>query len=294
MTKRNNSYISRRKFISTSILGIAAFSIGLSTNEEKKKFLIRYDTESRQREEMKGFFEKIVAVQRLYNIPLSFFCLGAAIDKRKSEFTEFAQEVEGDPLFDFQCHSYSHVGLSYANGKSIEILKADFEKAFEVHEGVFGKRPIGVSISGTGGVDGPRLCGFDETEKSRAELSMLAELGLRMIDTNLCGMDNTTEFVNYSKIGHPEIMGFPIGLPSDNSWLRGRKYGEPKEYITKHIQGQAEKNNHMAIMFHDDTGWIDVNDKEMDYLKLVVDVARKSDYEVVTHLSCYQNENLWK
>ena len=53
------------------------------------------------------------------------------------------------------------------------------------------------------------------------------------------------------------------------------------------------KNNHMAIMFHDDTGWIDVNDKEMDHLKLVVDVARKNDYDIVTHLSCYQNKGLW-
>jgi hypothetical protein len=119
---------------------------------------------------------------------------------------------------------------------------------------------------------------------------MLAELGIRMINTNLCGVDSTTEFINYSKIGHPEIMGFPNGTPSDNSWLRGKKYGDPKEFITKHIQENAKKNNHMAIMFHDDTGWIDVNDKEMDYLKLVVDVARKSDYDVVTHISCYKNE----
>lgn len=294
MTKKNNSSITRRKFISTSILGIAAFSIGLPINGEKKKFLIRYDTESRQREEMKGFFEKIVAVQHSYDIPLSFFCLGTAIDKRKSEFIDFAKEAKDDPLFDFQCHSYSHIGLAYSNGKSVEILKADFEKAFEVHEGVFGIRPIGVSISGTGGVDGSPLCGFDATEKSRAELDMLAKLGVRMIDTKLCGADSTTEFINYSKIGYPEIMGFPIGSPSDNGWLRGRKYGDPKEYITKHIQENARKDNHMAIMFHDDTGWIDVNDKEMDYLKLVVDVARKNGYEIVTHLSCYQNEKLWK
>jgi peptidoglycan/xylan/chitin deacetylase (PgdA/CDA1 family) len=292
MTK-NNSSITRRKFISTTVLSVAAISIGVPIGENKK-FLIRYDTESRQSAEMKGFFEKIVSVQRTYDIPLSFFCLGAAIDKRKSEFTEFAKDVKDDPLFDFQCHSYSHIGLGYTNGKSVEILKADFEKAFEVHEGVFGIRPIGVSISGTGGVDGSPLCGFDATEKSRAELDMLAKLGVRMIDTKLCGADSTTEFINYSKIGHAEIMGFPIGSPSDNSWLRGKKYGDPKEFIIKHIQGNAKKNNHMAIMFHDDTTWIDVNDKEMDYLKLVVDVARKNGYGIVTHLSCYQNEKLWK
>jgi len=164
MTKKNNLHITRRQFVTTSLLAAAAIYTGHSgsknqisndENSKNKKFLIRYDTESRQREEIKGFFEKIVSVQRAYEIPLSFFCLGAAIDKRKSEFIEFASETKGDPLFDFQCHSYSHIGLGYKNGKSVEVLKADFVKAFEVHEGVFGSRPIGVSICGTGGVDGP-------------------------------------------------------------------------------------------------------------------------------------------
>jgi len=49
----------------------------------------------------------------------------------------------------------------------------------------------------------------------------------------------------------------------------------------------------MAIMFHDDTGWIDVNDKELDHLKLVTDVARKNGYEPATHIACYQNKDLW-
>ena len=92
-------------------------------------------------------------------------------------------------------------------------------------------RPIGVSKSGTGDVDGPSLCGFDATDKSRAELDMLAKLGVKMINTFLCGKDSAKDFVNYSKIGHPEIMSFPSGSPGDNSWLRGRKYGNPKEIL---------------------------------------------------------------
>ena len=293
MDQNNRSPITRRHFISTSILGVTAISMGC-TGHEKKQFLIRFDTESRQREEMKGFFEKIVSVQRSQHIPISFFCLGAAIDKRESEFQAFAQETKNDPLFDFQCHSYSHIGLGYSKGKSVEVLKADFEKAFTVHERIFGSRPIGVSICGTGGKDGPSLCGFDATDKSRAELDMLAKLGVKMINTNLCGADSKIEYINYSKIGHPEIMGFPNGSPSDNGWLRGRKYGDPKEFITKQIQENATQNNHMAIMFHDDTGWIDVNDKELDHLKLVSEVARKSGYELATHFACYQNKALWQ
>jgi peptidoglycan/xylan/chitin deacetylase (PgdA/CDA1 family) len=293
MYQNKNSALTRRHFISTSILGVSAFYLGCA-GSDKKHLLIRYDTESRQREEMKGFFEKIVSVQRSHHIPISFFCLGAAIDKRQSEFLEFAQETKDDPLFDFQCHSYSHLGLGYSNGKSVEVLKVDFEKAFAVHERIFGIQPIGVSICGTGGKDGPPLCGFDATDKSRAELDMLAKLGVKMINTFLCGADSKIEFVNYSKIGHPEIMGFPNGTPSDNGWLRGRRFGDPKEFITKQIIDNAKQNNHMALMFHDDTGWIDVNDKELDHLKLVVEVARNSGYILATHISCYQNNDLWK
>jgi hypothetical protein len=38
-------------------------------------------------------------------------------------------------------------------------------------------------MCGTGGRNGPLLCGFDATEKSRAELDMLSMLGIKMINT---------------------------------------------------------------------------------------------------------------
>ncbi len=255
MIKNESSIITRRHFISTSILGVTAIYMGC-TSSEKRQFLIRFDTESRQREEMKGFFEKIVSVQRSHHIPISFFCLGAAIDKRESEFLEFAQEVKDDPIFDFQNHSYSHIGLGYSKGKSVEVLKADYEKSFAVHERIFGRRPIGVSLCGTGGKDGPQLCGFDATEKSRAELNMLAKLGVKMINTFLCGKDSTKDFVNYSKIGHPEILGFPNGTPSDNSWLRGKKFGNPKEFITKKIHLGQQKKRFKFVTIYSRRDWI--------------------------------------
>ena len=189
--------MTRRQFVNTAVMGAAAIGLGSSRNE-KPRLIIRFDTESRQREEIKGFFEKVVSVQRTHNIPASFFCMGAAIVKRESEFRAFSQEIQGDPLFDPQDHSYSHIGLGYAEGKSIEVLRADYEKSFSVHEDVFGSRPIGVSLCGTK-VDGPHLTGFDSTEKSRAELDMLAGLGVRMVNTFLTGHNGAHEFVDYSE-----------------------------------------------------------------------------------------------
>jgi peptidoglycan/xylan/chitin deacetylase (PgdA/CDA1 family) len=278
--------MTRRQFVNTAVLGAAAIGLG-SSRAEKPRMIIRFDTESRQREEIKGFFEKVVSVQRIYDIPASFFCLGAAVVLREPEFRAFHQEIRDDPLFDLQDHSYSHVGIGYTAGKPVEVLKADYEKSFATHERVFGKRPIGVSLCGTS-VDGPRLTGFDATEKSRAELDMLAELGVRMVNTFHSKHDGNHEFIDYSGLGHPEMMGFP-SANSDNGWVRGRKFGDPVKHIVRQIQKSSAAGEHMAIMFHDDTEWIDVNDKELDMLKLVAEVARDNGYELATHLECYEH-----
>ncbi len=221
-----NTAQNRRLFLKTALYGTAALYFHCNDRKEKL-FLIRYDTESQQVEEMKGFFEKMVDVHRMNHIPASFFCRGEAIEKRATEFSQFFQEVKDDSLFDIQDHSYSHIGLGYQNGKSLNILRADYEKSFSVHERIFGRCPIGVSMCGTGGKDWSQLCGFDANEKSRSELDMLVQLGVRMINTFLCGVDGTKEFINYSNIAHPEVMGFPTASSTDNGWLRARKFGDP-------------------------------------------------------------------
>ena len=276
--------MTRRQFVNTAVLGAAAIGLGSSRNE-KPRLIIRFDTESRQREEIKGFFEKVVSVQRTHNIPASFFCMGAAIVLREPEFRAFYQEIKDDSLFDIQDHSYSHIGIGYAEGKPIEVLRSDYERSFATQERVFGKRPIGVSLCGTS-VDGPHVAGFDSTEKSRAELDMLAGLGVRMVNTFLTGHNGAHEFVDYSELGHPEMMGFP-SANSDNGWVRGRKFGDPAEHIVSQIKKNAPLGKHMAIMFHDDTEWIDVNDKDLDLMKLIADVARENGYELSTHIECY-------
>ena len=202
--------ITRREFISTSLLASAALSLGARTSS-RPLMLIRYDAESRQPEEIRGVFEKMVSVHRKEGIPASFFCLGAAVEMRESQFQSFFDEVKDDPLFDIQDHSYSHVGLGYDHGISVNELRADFDRSFDVHERMRGERPIGVSMAGTGSRDGERLAGFDATEKTRAELDMLAGLGIRMINTFHSGVDGSKHFVSYRDLGHPEMMGFPSG-----------------------------------------------------------------------------------
>lgn len=51
-------------------------------------FLLRYDTEGREVEEMAGFLEKAVEVHRLHDIPATFFCTGGALEVREKSFCD--------------------------------------------------------------------------------------------------------------------------------------------------------------------------------------------------------------
>jgi peptidoglycan/xylan/chitin deacetylase (PgdA/CDA1 family) len=148
------------------------------TRHMGKLFLLRYDTEAGTSwmPGMLGFLEKAVEEHRRHAIPATFFCMGKAVETREAEFRTFFEEVKDDPLFDLQDHSYTHVGIGYRDGRPVDELRRDYAQSFAVHERVFGRRPPGTSLCGTSGKDGPRLDGFDATEKSRVEFDMLVGL----------------------------------------------------------------------------------------------------------------------
>lgn len=259
----------------------------------RKICLIRYDTESGDREKMAGFFEKAVSVHRAHTIPASFFCTGGAIEKREDEFRAFYQEVKDDPLFDIQDHSYTHIGIGYEAGQPVEVLREDYERSFAAHERVFGKRPIGVTICGTGGKDGKRLDGFDSTEKSRAELDMLVDLGVRMINAHLTGKREDNTFLSYASLGHPEVMGFPSGF-SDTGWMYRKAKGEPLDFILSLGEERAAKEMHYPVMLHDWVAWLHAEDQELSHVARIADKARALGYKMATHYQCLQDTALWQ
>lgn len=265
----------------------------------QKVFLLRYDTEAHwTAEPMDGFLETAVAVHRARDIPATFFCQGAAIESRESEFRDFFQEVKDDPLFDIQDHSYSHIGVGYRHGKPVATIKADYERSFAVHERVFGRRPVGVSLCGTSD-DGPAEKGFDATEKTRAEFEMLAGLGVKMINaflttpTTLTTPDEGDAFIHYAPLGRPDIMGFPSAF-GDTGWMFRKEFGDPMQYILAQIDQRAARDRHFPLMLHD---WVARNhapDKRLDFLTQIIDHARNQGYILKTHVECYEETTLWK
>lgn len=273
-------------------LGRVGSASAESSRPKEKLFLLRYDTERGDPEEMKGFLEKVVEVHRSHQIPVTLFCTGKALERMETSFRSFHREVEGDALFDIQDHSYSHVGLGYERGEPVSTLKADYERSFAVHERLFGVRPIGIATCGTGGKDGNVLPGYDATEKSRAELEMVASLGVRMINSFLIGVDRSRTFLNYGSLGHPEIMGFPSGY-SDTAWMLRREHGDPLEYLFGEIRKRARRREVMPVMLHDWVAWTRAADRELTHVKRIADAARQAGYELVTHVDCLRNEELW-
>ena len=257
-----------------------------------KLLLLRYDTERDDPAEMAGFFDKAISVHRQHAIPATFFCRGGAIDAREDDFATFYDEVAGDPLFDIQDHSYSHIGLGYERGKPVGVLRADYQRSFASHLRVFGVLPIGISICGTGGKDGVRLGGFDQTEKSRAELDMVASLGVRMINACLLGVDESREFTSFASVGYPQIMGFPSGF-SDTSWMHRREHGDPMAYILSQIRERGRRNEHMPVMLHDWVAWRHAPDKGLGHVVQIAEAARTAGYRMVTHLECLEDTDLW-
>jgi peptidoglycan/xylan/chitin deacetylase (PgdA/CDA1 family) len=288
----------RRSFVKKTGMAAAALSAmpgglaGCRVGEPEKLMLMRYDTEWwGEPAGMAGFLEKLVEVHRRYEIPVTLFCRGLTLENMKSEFTAFHQETTDDPLFDMQDHSYSHVGLGYESGKPVGILEADYERSFQIHNEVFGIRPTGIAICGTSD-DGPRLEGFDATEKSKAEFQMVVQLGTRMINSFLTRIDESREFINYGKLSHPEVMGFISGY-SDTAWMHRKQHGDPLEYMLMELRTRSELNEHMPVMFHDWVAWQKSPDKELSHVRKIAETGRELGYTLVTHMDCYNNKPLW-
>jgi len=288
----------RRAFLTNTALTAAAISsYGMMAcnrlKSEDKLFLLRYDTEWWGEEsEMEGFFEKLIEVHRANSIPATFFCTGNTLNNRTEVFKAFYNEVKHDALFDFQDHSFNHIGLCKKGGQGLtfEELKSDYEKSFSIHNEVFEKMPVGISMCGT---PGESYKAFDFNEKTKAEFEMLANLGMKMINTYLLELDGSKEFCNYSSLGHPEIMGFPSGY-SDTDWGWKNKETKGPAYILDEIKMRSDNNEHMPLMLHDWVAWQHAEDKELTHVKMFADQARKCNYKLVTHIECYEDKRIWK
>jgi hypothetical protein len=244
--------------------------------------LLRYDVESTDTVAMDGYLSCLLSAHRSAALPVTLFCTGGALDAREADFRAFYESAAGDPLFEIGDHSYTHIGVGYEAGQSVEALRADYERSLAAHERVLGKRPDSISICGTGGKDGPKLSGFDATPKAQEELAMLVDLGIRRINSFLSDVKENQEFTDYASLGFPEVSGYPSAF-SDTSWLKGKDpHSDFLAPLRDEIDRRAEANLPLPVILHDWCAWNHAADKQLTHVLQLTDYARQRGFEAMT------------
>lgn len=258
----------------------------------KNVCLIRYDMEAEWQQGLDSFFETVIKLHKVNAIPATFFFTGKLLETKGELIRSFYNEVKDCSLFDLQNHSYSHIGLGYEAGNPVEVLETDYGKSFSIQETVIGIKPKAISICGVGD-SGDRLKGFDQTPKARSEFEMLAGFGIKAVNSFLCDFDESKDFVNYSSLGYPEIMGYPSDF-SDTSWLWNQNYSDAQQYILKVIEDRGMKKEHIPIILHDWVTWNCNTDRKFEHVLKIADKARHLGYGLMNVMQCYDKPELWK
>ncbi|MCH2176488.1 MAG: hypothetical protein MK193_12250 [Lentisphaeria bacterium] len=254
-------------------------------------FLLRYDTECPDSEIMSGFLEAVIKRHKAGEIPITLFCTGETLNKRRHEFHTFWDEVRDSGYIDVQDHSYSHIGVGYEESRALAVIQADYQHSFAVHEDVFGKRPIGVALCGVSD-SGRRLNGLDEIEKSRQELAMLAYLGIKIMPARLTSIGRG-QFCSYAEMGYSDIMGYP-SAESDTEWLWNKDPKTALSYVKKVVDEYWELGQHGSLIMHDWCQWQFGSDKELGLVQKIADYIREKGFRLATVSDCYHNETLWR
>ena len=149
--------------------------------------------------------EAIASIHRKHDLPATFFVVARLLELAGDEYVR----ILNDELFDIQCHSYSHRQLKTTAGavadQSEEVLATEIDRAVEIIEDVFGRRPIGFTTPGgfTKGLQGEKVL-----------LQRLWEAGIRYVRSDARGPNETipappTQPYTYADDGFPELWELP-------------------------------------------------------------------------------------
>jgi peptidoglycan/xylan/chitin deacetylase (PgdA/CDA1 family) len=167
-------------------------------------FVSAYDLEAEPKRSLPAA-EAVARVHRKHELPATFFIVARLLEIAGREY----RRILDDPLFDIQCHSYSHAQLKPVAGSPVEqseaLLDREIGLACRIVADTFGQTPIGFTTPG----------GF--THGLRGEKRVLEKLwntGIRFVRSDARGPRETipapiTQPYTYAAEGFPELWELP-------------------------------------------------------------------------------------
>lgn len=167
-------------------------------------FVSAYDLEAEPKRSLAAA-AAVAAVHRKHDVPATFFVVAQLLEQAGPEY----RRILDDPLFDIECHSYSHPLLKPVQGhpadQSEELLDREITLACDLIAETFGRRPIGFTTPGgfTDGLRGERIV-----------LRKLWDEGIRFVRSDARGPNETipaplTQPYTYEADGFPELWELP-------------------------------------------------------------------------------------
>lgn len=261
--------------------------------------LVGYDVECAEPDgTTERFLEAAVRVHRRLGVPCTFFLTGQVAERS----ADAVRRVLGDPLFDFQQHTYSHLPLKtvrvrsprypqekgFWEGGTLDDIRREVEQGALALERVIGVRPVGLTgpISYHRGLaDRPDILG------------VLHSLGVRFVRT--WGRDEHDFQPNphsvqpfwYDEQGYPHILETCIHGWLDCVWLRVHGWHRRDEYLAMlkaTVDGLAGTRMVWSHCQHD---WSSVaGDPEMRYTLAFLEYALSKGFECLHYLAFYERE----
>jgi peptidoglycan/xylan/chitin deacetylase (PgdA/CDA1 family) len=253
---------------------------------------IGYDVEAGNPKTTRLFLDAMVKVHESRGAPCTHFIRGQTLEKNARQIKELA----GNPLFDLQQHTYSHLIFKrieadtgkthevYGNDEPIEAIKADVEKANLIFRKKLGFSPAGLTTPYAfyrGLLDRPDI------------LKALHDAGVRFLRSwgrNEKGYTPVPLDVQpffYDGQGFPDMLECPVNGWQDCIWRtdNGWKARWDQAFIAD-LDQVASRGDYIALCQHD---WSSIQeDPEMAMTAAIIDHARGAGVRIVSYKTFYE------
>nr|MDO8085169.1 polysaccharide deacetylase family protein [Candidatus Sigynarchaeum springense] len=255
---------------------------------------IGYDVESDNARTTGLFIAAMTRVHEARGVPCTLFLKGKTLEKSAKHI----KRLVGNPLFDLQQHTYSHLVFKriecycyrgkeiYGKDEPIDAIQKEVEKASQVCQKKLGFRPIGMTTPFAfykGLTDRPDI------------LKVLHDAGIRFTRSwgrneegyNPVPLDVQPFF--YDEQGFPDMLECPANGWQDCIWRQEHGYKNRwDEKFNADLDEAAARGRYICLCQHD---WSSIQeDPQMAMTAAIIDHARAAGARILSYKALYEEK----